>query len=100
MKIKESKNIELTPKDIARLELKALQYEIALDILVEKYVNDFIIDQDMMNVNTSNFEKELKINTLTLATNKILSLVDDVYKRRRTPKKYIKKYKNNHNMKG
>ena len=86
MKIKESKNVELTPKDIVKLELKALQYEIALDILVEKYVNDFIIDQDMMNVNTSNFEKELKINTLTLATNKILSLVDDVYKRRRRKK--------------
>lgn len=86
MKIKESKNVELTPKDIVKLELKALQYEIALDILVEKYVNDFIIDQDMMNVNTSNFEKELKINTLTLATNKILSLVDDVYKQRRRKK--------------
>ena len=86
MKIKESKNVELTPKDIVKLELKALQYEIALNILVEKYVNDFIIDQDMMNVNTSNFEKELKINVLTLATNKILSLVDDVYKRRRRKK--------------
>lgn len=36
MKIKESKNIELTPKDIVKLELKALQYEIALDILVEE----------------------------------------------------------------
>lgn len=83
MKIKESKNIELTPKDIAKLELKALQYEIALNILVEKYVNDFVIEQDMINVDTSNFEKELKINVLTLATNKILSLVDDVYKRRR-----------------
>ena len=83
MKIKESKNIELTPKDIAKLELKALQYEIALNILVEKYVNDFVIEQDMINVDTSNFEKELKINVLTLATNKILSLVDEVYKRRR-----------------
>lgn len=86
MKIKESKNIELTPKDIAKLELKALQYEIALNILVEKYVNDFVIEQDMINVDTSNFEKELKINVLTLATNKILSLVDDVYKRRRRKK--------------
>lgn len=87
MKKKESKNIELTPKDIAKLELKALQYEIALNILVEKYVNDFVIEQDMINVDTSNFEKELKINVLTLATNKILSLVDDVYKRRRRRKK-------------
>ena len=86
MKIKESKNIELTPKDIAKLELKALQYEIALNILVEKYVNNFVIEQDMINVDTSNFEKELKINVLTLATNKILSLVDDVYKRRRRKK--------------
>lgn len=86
MKIKESKNIELTPKDIVKLELKALQYEIALNILVEKYVNDFVIEQDMINVNTSNFEKELKINVLTLATNKILSLVDEVYKQRRRKK--------------
>lgn len=83
MKIKESKNVELTPKDIAKLELKALQYEIALNILVEKYVNNFVVEQDMINVGTSNFEKELKINVLTLATNKILSLVDDVYKQRR-----------------
>lgn len=86
MKIKESKNVELTPKDIVKLELKALQYEIALNILVEKYVNDFVIEQDMINVGTSNFEKELKINVLTLATNKILSLVDEVYKRRRRKK--------------
>lgn len=86
MKIKKSKNVELTLKDIAKIELKALQYEMALDILVEKYINDFIIEQDMFNINTFYYEKDLKTKVLTLATNKILSLVDEVYKRRRRKK--------------
>lgn len=68
--------------NFAKNTLQMLVYEEALDLLIEKYVRDFVYNEDVPCLHTYYLEKNLKKDLLDKASEKISKMIVDVYNKK------------------
>lgn len=67
-------------KKAIKTTLQMLIYREALNILIEKYVDNFVCQEEMFTPDTEYLEKQLEQEVLEKASDKIAKLINTAYK--------------------
>ena len=67
-------------KDAIKSKLQMLVYQEALDILIKKYIDNFVCQEEMFTPDTEYLEKQLEQEVLEKASEKISRVIEGAYK--------------------
>lgn len=81
------KSVENKDVQLAKNTMQMLVYQEAFDILVAKYVENFITKEELFNCSADYFEQELRDSVLEKAVNKISTQIELHYKNKKTTRK-------------